>query len=504
MNMKINQPRANETQNRYHVAIDIGAGSGRLFAGYRAGGRLQLDELYRFQTGDLCLGDKHIRNIYRWWEHILEGLKRFVEKYGARLESLGADSFGSDFVFLDGQGNIPKMPVAYRYAQPSPEALRILNDFGPERMFAICGNHTMKNDTVLQMIDEGLRENSVLEHAHGFLFFGDIFQYFLCGKACTELSMASYSKMMNQETWMWEDGIFRSFHLSDDLKMPVVRSGDRLGRVYPAICEQVGLEEPPEVVTPAIHDTADAAFVVPDRRPGTYFNSSGSWSLVGTVVERPVLTREAWAFNCSNSNMPIDRYMFKKNVAGMWVMQRCQAEWEKYSFGEIAGMAGTVEDNAYYFDPDAERFFNPKSMSVEISRDLQERYGVSIDAGDVPRLARIALESLALKYRYTLERLGQICSIPAQRMYIVGGGCQNTLLNQLSANACGIPIYAGIPEASVAGNILCQMYGLGEISGEEEAHALVKNSFRIDEYLPEDAELWQKKYRAFTADVLKI
>ena len=163
-----------------------------------------------------------------------------------------------------------------------------------------------------------------------------------------------------------------------------------------------------------------------------------------------------------------------------------------------------VEDNAYYFDPDAERFFNPKSMSVEISRDLQERYGVSIDAGDVPRLARIALESLALKYRYTLERLGQICSIPAQRMYIVGGGCQNTLLNQLSANACGIPIYAGIPEASVAGNILCQMYGLGEISGEEEAHALVKNSFRIDEYLPEDAELWQKKYRAFTANVLKI
>ena len=191
-----------------------------------------------------------------------------MEKYGTHLESLGADSFGSDFVFLDGQGNIPKMPVAYRYAQPSAEALRILNDFGPERMFSICGNHTMKNDTVLQMIDEGLQKDSVLQHARGFLFFGDIFQYFLCGKACTELSMASYSKMMNQETWAWEDEIFRAFCLGDDLKMPVVRSGDRLGPVYPSICEYVGLTEAPEVVTPAIHDTADAAFAVPDPPAG--------------------------------------------------------------------------------------------------------------------------------------------------------------------------------------------------------------------------------------------
>lgn len=503
MNMNINQTGTKQAGRRYHVAIDIGAGSGRLFAGYREGDALRLDELYRFQTGDLCLGDKHIRNIYRWWEHVLEGLKRFVEKYGTHLESLGADSFGSDFVFLDGQGNIPKMPVAYRYAQPSAEALRILNDFGPERMFSICGNHTMKNDTVLQMIDEGLQKDSVLQHARGFLFFGDIFQYFLCGKACTELSMASYSKMMNQETWAWEDEIFRAFGLGDDLKMPVVRSGDRLGPVYPSICEYVGLTEAPEVVTPAIHDTADAAFAVPDRRPGTYFNSSGSWSLLGTVVDRPVLTREAWEFNSSNSNMPIDRHMFKKNVAGMWVMQRCQAEWKQYSFGEIADMAAGVTDNDFYFDPDAERFFNPRSMSEEICRDLNERYGVNIAANDVGRVARIALESLALKYRYTLERLGQICSIPAQRMYIVGGGCQNALLNRLAANACGIPIYAGIPEASVAGNILCQMYGLGEISGEEEAHTLVKNSFAIDEYLPEDTQLWQEKYRTFTAEVLK-
>ena len=447
MNTRNNQPR-------YHVAVDIGAGSGRLFVGYLEDGKMILDELYRFQSEDLCLKDQHVRNIYRWQEHILEGLKRFVRSYGSRLESIGVDSFGSDFVFLDKQGNICKMPIAYRYNQPSAKAVEILNSFGADHMFHLCGNHTMKNDTVLQIIEEGLKEGSVLPHVDGLLFFGDIFQYFLCGCRCNELSMASYSKMVNQKTWQWEDEIFQFFHISSALKSPIVRCGDRLGKVYPDICKYVGLKNQPEVVTPAIHDTADAAFAVPDQRKGSYFNSSGSWSLIGTAIDHPVLSSEAWAFNASNSNMPIDQYMFKKNVAGMWIMQCCQAAWSDYSFAEITKAAGTVSDNKYYIDPDADQFFNPECMPEAIALDLHTRYGISISAQDIPCIARIVLESLALKYRYTIKRLGELCTIPAERLYIVGGGGQNKLLNQFTANACGIPVYSGIPEASVVGNIL--------------------------------------------------
>ena len=498
----MNSENVHKQHPKYHVAIDIGAGSGRLFAGYLEDGKLKLDELHRFHSEDLCLKDQHVRNIYRWHEHVLEGLKHFVQRYGDRLESMGVDSFGSDFVFLDGQGNVCKMPIAYRYSQPSAQAVELLNSFGPERMYAICGNHTMKNDTVLQIIEEGLKPNSVLPHVRGILFFGDIFQYFLCGNACNELSMASYSKMVNQQTWQWEDSIFRFFNIDDSLKMPIVRSGDRLGKVYPDICKFVGLGNQPEVVTPAIHDTADAAFVVPDLRKGSYFNSSGSWSLVGTIVDRPILSADAWAFNASNSNMPIDQYMFKKNVAGMWIMQCCRATWEKYSYAEIATAAEAVTDNRYYIDPDAERFFNPECMPEEISRDLYERYGVTIDADDMPRIARVAFESLAMKYHYTLDRLGQLSGIPAERLYIVGGGSQNALLNQLAANACGLSVFAGIPEASVAGNILCQMYGLGEIGGTEDAHEIIRNSFTFEEYKPQDAATWKEKYAAYLRDAL--
>ena len=141
-------------------------------------------------------------------------------------------------------------------------------------------------------------------------------------------------------------------------------------------------------------------------------------------------------------------------------------------------------------------------MPEEISRDLYERYGVTIDADDMPRIARVAFESLAMKYHYTLDRLGQLSGIPAERLYIVGGGSQNALLNQLAANACGLSVFAGIPEASVAGNILCQMYGLGEIGGTEDAHEIIRNSFTFEEYKPQDAATWKEKYAAYLRDAL--
>lgn len=498
---RIDEASSIEKRDRLHVAVDIGAGSGRVFAGFQKNGRLILDELYRFESAEVCVRDTHVRNIYRWQEEVINGLKCFVRKYGDHLESIGADSFGSDFVFIDAQGNICKMPQAYRYSKPSQQAREKLASFGSEKMYGICGNQSTRNDTLLQIIEEGVKPGSVLPHVRGILFFGDLFHFFLCGNACTELSLASYSKMMNQKTWQWEEEIFRYFGLDESIKMPVVHSGDKIGKVYSEICCEVGLTNQPDVVTPAIHDTADAAFAVPDTRPGTYFNSSGTWSLLGTVLDKPVLTQDAWKFNASNSSMPLDQYMFKKMITGMWLLQCCKSEWGRYSFAEISDLARNIDDNRYYIDPDEDRFFNPVCMSREISQSIHEKYGVRIDAEDVPRISRIILESLALKYRYTLDELGKLSGTPAERLYIVGGGCQNKILNQLTANACNITVYAGIPEATVAGNILCQMYGMGEIADADEAHTIISNSFELERYEPEEDNklLWQKKYNDFVS-----
>ena len=185
----------------------------------------------------------------------------------------------------------------------------------------------------------------------------------------------------------------------------------------------------------------------------------------------------------------------------MWIMQCCQSEWKHYSFVEISRMAEQSPSRGLYVDPDAERFFNPSSMSHEISLDIEERYAVTIDPDDVGSISRIAFESLALKYDYVLKNLGILCGIPAARLFIVGGGCQNVLLNRLAANACGIPVYAGIPEASVVGNVLCQMLGMGEIFGEEQAKRIVADTFPVTEYLPQDDEQWKKRRAQFAQDL---
>lgn len=490
-----------QEKNRYHIAVDIGAGSGRVFVGWMHDGKMVLDEMHRFETGDMVLCNNHVRNIFRWQEEVLTGLKKFVNKYGGEFESIGADSFGSDFVLLNQQGSVLKMPMAYRYAKPSQQAIDEMNTYGGMRIYATCGNHSMRNDTLLQLIEAKIERASVFDQARYLLFFGDIFQYFLCGKACTEISMASYSKLFNQTSSSWDEDIFNAFGLPDCLKMPIVRCGDKLGEVYAEICKEIGVSNRPLVVTPAIHDTADAAFAVPDMRKDTYFVSSGSWSLIGVPTDAPICTEEAWKFNASNSFMPISRNMFKKNVAGMWLIQGCQKEWKQFSFAEISDMAAGSISREVFFDPDAERFFNPASISREISDDILERYAVDILPDDVPAIARIVFESLALKYRYTLSNLGRISGIPAARLFIVGGGARNEFLNQLVANACDIPVYAGVPEASVVGSIMCQMFGMGEISSEEEAKRIVANTFPIKEYLPVDKKIWDAKYVQFLAQL---
>ena len=200
--------------------------------------------------------------------------------------------------------------------------------YGNLRLYEVCGNQSVNNDTLRQLIKLGLEEDSVLDRAAGLLFFGDLFHFFLCGSRAVEHSLASYGKLFGQKNQAWDDSIFSAFGLPAGLKAPVVRCGARLGKVYRPLWEGAGLSKAPEIVAPATHDSACAAFAA---MPGecTVFISSGSWSIIGIRTDEPILTEAAWRFNCSNSSMPLRANMFKKLVAGAWVIQRCQREWAK-------------------------------------------------------------------------------------------------------------------------------------------------------------------------------
>lgn len=488
-------------KGRYHVAIDVGAGSGRMFAGYLEDGLLKLEEIHRFETGDMIYRGQYVRNVYRWYEEMLTGLKKFTQQYGGALESLACDCMGEDMVLLDSFGEILWLPPSYRNVSLDPRILQIEAErMGNYEIFKRCGNQSVNNDTLRQLIGLSISAPQLLQSARGMLFLGDLFHYLFCGARSVGYSLANYGKLFNQSTQTWDSEIFRAFHIPDALKMPVARFGEKLGRVYAEICAEVGLNCPPYVLSAGIHDSACAAFCIPDASEDWAFISSGSWSVVGMQTEHPILNEAAWRLNCSNSGMPMNANMFKKLVGGMWIIQRCQKEWKEYSFDAIVARAGGVEENHFYLDPDAPQFYNPRDMCAAISSDIFARYGQHIPPDDVGGIARICFESLALKYRYTLERLQRIANRRIKRICILGGGSRNALLNQLSANACQVPVYAGIFEASVTGNILVQMIGCGELRDAAQARQVLRKTFSLRTYQPQSSQLWEEKY----ADYIRL
>lgn len=485
-------------KHKYHIAIDIGSGSSRMFVGWLQNGKLRLEELHRFETGDVPLLGKHVRNVYRWYDEIIRGLKKFSQKYGSHLSSIGADSMGEDIVILDKHGEVLFMPLAYRDVVASSEVLLAEEErMGNHEIYMRCGNQSVQNDTLRQLITLRLQPDNPLKDAGGMLFFGDLFHYLLCGRAVTEASLANYGKLYNQHTGGWDDEIFTAFDLPECLKMDIVFCGECLGKVDQMICRDTGLNEDAVVIASSNHDSACAAFAVPDLGNDWGFISSGSWSIIGIETDAPVICEEGWRFNFANSYMPMRKNMFKRLVAGMWMIQRCQKEWGSYSFSELVDMAADIHDNTCYVNPDDERLYNPESMCESISKLVAIDYNVQVDPMDAARISRIIFESLALKYRYIIHKLRSMAEHPINKLYILGGGSHNTLLNQLTSNACEMPVYTGIYEASVIGNLMTQFIGSGELADAVDARKMLIESFPLSCFQPKDSELWARKFEDF-------
>lgn len=480
-----------------YMAIDIGAASGRAIVGYLEQNRLMIKEIHRFETGDIFLINARVRNVQYWYGEILNALKQYSFIFGSELYSIGTDSMGEDFVLLDRSGGILRVPPSYRDLKCDKRVIaREESLYGNERLYEICGNQSVSNDTLRQLISLSLYEAEVLERTDGLLYLGDFFHYLLCGSRSVEHSLASYGKLYNQREQCFEDSIFSSFHIPEALKGSITLCGEELGDIHREIGRDTGIKSGTRVISPCTHDTACAAFAVPADGNEWAFISSGSWSIAGIATDYPVINKRAWKFNCSNSSMPFGKNMFKKLIAGMWIIQRCSREWGIRSFSQIVSKAQSVRENRFYFDPDLPELYNPSSMTKQLCRIIRQNYGTAIDPRDVGFIACICFESLALKYRYTLDEISRITDRRIREIYIVGGGSRNNLLNQMTANACGYPVITGIEEASAVGNLLCQMAGSGEIALCDRAE-LLKNSFPLSVYEPAEKELWEEKYDSY-------
>ncbi len=485
-------------KNVHHFfAFDIGATSGRSILGTLSGGKLEMKELTRFPNRIIRVHDKYYWDIFALFEELKNGLKA-ASTLGVEIDSIGVDTWGVDFVYLGADGAILSQPRSYRdpYTDGVPgEYFKLISR---ERVYDLTGIQIMNFNTIFQLYAARREGSSALGTAEGLLFIPDALSYMLSGKKVCEYSIASTSGLLNPRTKKFEPELFAAMGVDPAIMQPVVMPGTVIGHTLEHISKECGVEEVP-VVAVAGHDTGSAVAAVPAENENFAYLSSGTWSLMGIEVKDPIITADSFRMNFTNEGGVEGTTRFLKNITGMWLLERCRKEWEgqgkSYSYPEIVEMSGSVEGFHSMIDPDHSSFANPESMTSAIA-DYCRRTGQSAPESDAGFI-RCIFDSLALKYRYVLERLQEVAPFHIEKLHVIGGGSQNKLLNQATADAIGMPVVAGPGEATAIGNIMLQAKGLGVVDSLQEIRDIIKKSVTPEVFLPKDTGIWDEAYQRF-------
>jgi rhamnulokinase len=478
-----------------YLAIDLGASSGRVVAGRYDGSTLRIEEVFRFPN----FGTE-IQGGWHWdaeglFSSIKKGLAAASAKYGAEIVSVAVDTWGVDYALLNGKGEPINSPWMYRDPRTDGLMDRASRTVGAGRLWERTGIQPMFFNTIYQLMAEA-RDREHFAGADEILFMPDFINYRLCGVRAIERTIASTSGLLFAGSPEWDVEIAAELGIPTLLLSPVAEPCRVLGELLPGIAGETGLHGV-TVCTCGSHDTASAVAGAPSRGH-PLFLSSGTWSLLGIELRRPVTTPAAREAGFSNEQGLEGRTRFLTNIAGMWLLQECRRTWASQGrdidYGTMVEMAASMKAPAF-IDPDAPDFQKPCDMPAAI-RSWIEKTGQPVPATD-PELVRTILESLALKYRSKLEALAALVPELPDTIQIVGGGCQNRLLNQMAADATGLRVEAGPVEATAAGNVIAQMMAAGEIASLAEGRALLRKSFELEIHEPRDSPEWNAKAEIF-------
>jgi rhamnulokinase len=483
------------------LAFDLGAESGRAVVGTLEGKRLQTREVRRFPNGMLYVRGRWHWNVYRLFEEIKAALKDCATE-PFRLSSLAVDTWGVDFVLLAGDGSILGLPYTYRDARAELAMNELGTLIAPARLHELTGIQFIPVNSLFQLYAYVRERSPLLEIARALLFMPDLFNYLLTGVCKTEFTFATTSQLYNPVQGDWEDELFRLLGVSRGIMQEIVPPGTVLGPLTLDVAVETGVGQIPVVAT-ASHDTAAAVAAVPAEGEEWAYISSGTWSLMGVETRAPVIDERTAALNLTNEGGVGGTFRLLKNITGLWLLQQCQRVWAReraysaYSAAELVQLAAEAPPCGALIDPGAASFMNPLDMPEAIRHFCQET-GQEPPASD-GAMARCILESLALNYRAVLEELRQVYGRPIRTIHIVGGGAQNELLNQFTAEATGLPVVAGPSEATAVGNILVQALAMGELASPDEIREVVRASFPLQRYEPREAERWEEAYMRFRA-----
>jgi rhamnulokinase len=479
------------------LALDLGAENGRAVLGRLESGRLEIREVHRFPNTPLKIFGHIHWNIFALFEEMKRAMKACSAEDPAGPASIAVDTWGVDFGLLARDGSILGLPFCYRDARTQGAMEDYFKLVPPEALYDATGIQFMPFNTIFQIYSMVRDRSPILDAASDLLFMPDLFNYLLTGKKASEFTMATTSQIFNPRTRSWSPGLFQAMGFSRKILQEVLEPGTVLGPLLPEVASMTGLGEVPVVAT-ASHDTGAAVAAVPARGKNWAYISSGTWSLVGVEEKSPIITREALERNFTNEGGVAGTIRFLKNVTGLWLVQQCRKAWpgaRAATYEELTSLASDVPPFRALIDPDDPGFLNPPDMPEAIRAYCRKTGQAPPDSEAA--FIRSILESLALKYRLVIDQMQEVIGHPVERIHVIGGGSQNRLLCQLTADATGRPVSAGPAEATAVGNILVQAMALNLVKSHEEMRTIVRDSVRPTEYEPRREKTWREAFERF-------
>lgn len=479
------------------LTCDIGASSGRIMHVRLFDGTISIREISRFENAPIVVRESLLWDVLAIYQNVKNGLIE-AKHQNIPVDSFGVDTWGNDFALLDAKGQMLGQVHCYRDSRTQGIIEYIESHIPWEELYQKSGMQFARFNTLCQLVAVARDRPRDFDLADSLLFVPDLIAYFLTGRKRNEYTLATISQMFNFHTSGYDADLMNLFSIPPKLMCDVINPGETIGVLTESVAQELGVKPFP-VTAVGGHDTASAVAAVTDLDGKVCYISSGTWSILGTELESPLISSKAHRFNFSNEGGVFGTVRFSKNIMGLWIVQQMRAKFKtegrEYSHSDLEQLAASAQPFISFIDPDCEMFFEQGDMPARV-RKFCEYTDQRIPRTDA-ELVRVVMESLAMRYRQVLEQLSDVTGTTFGRVSIVGGGARDRFLCQLTSNILGKPVLAGPYEATALGNALAQLIGIGVIDSLKQGREIIRHSFPPDQYLPDHSPEWESQYQKF-------
>ena len=480
------------------LAIDLGASSGRGIVGSFDGEKISLEVNHRFPSEPVTVAGTFSWDVLRIFHEIKNSIRKCALSDDKDIKSIGIDTWGVDFGFIDKKGKLMANPVHYRDTRTEGIIDYCDKFISKDELYKITGLQFMNFNTIYQLAASMRDEPVYVNNADKILFMPDLLNYFLTGEKFAEYTIASTGAILDAKARRVSSELLAKFGIPESLFAPIVQPGHTVGKILPEILEDVG-DIKADVVNVAAHDTGSAVLAVPAKSDDFIFLSSGTWSIMGSEVKDPIISDESFKYNFTNEGGVENTIRFSKNITGLWLKEESKRQWARegkdYTHDQLSDMALSSKPFQSLIDPDDPLFATPGNLPRRIA-EYCKTTGQHVPENE-GEIMRCIFESLALRYKYTANCIDELKGHKTPFVNIVGGGTRETLLDQFAANACARPVITGPVEATAMGNLAAQAIAAGEIKDVKEAREVIANSTELGYYEPSDTEAWDEAYSRF-------